>query len=104
MNQKFRGFYVNYQPQVSGRTGEIIGAEALARFRDGEGNMISPAEFVPVMEAEGMIYGMGLWILRKSIQAAKKMDRPETGFFDKCKCFCPSADGGFLHTGCDPYS
>lgn len=72
VNQKFRGFYVNYQPQVSGRTGEIIGAEALARFRDGEGNMISPAEFVPVMEAEGMIYGMGLWILRKSIQAAKK--------------------------------
>ncbi len=71
VNQKFRGFYVNYQPQVDSRTKELIGVEALARFRDEEGQTISPAEFIPVMEAEGMIYEVGLWILRKSLRAAK---------------------------------
>lgn len=72
MNHKFRGFFMNYQPQADSSTGEIIGVEALARFRDSEGSLISPAEFIPIMEEEGMIYGMGLWALQKSIQAAKK--------------------------------
>lgn len=68
----FQGFYVYYQPQVASETKELIGVEALARFCDEEGQAISPAEFIPVMESDGMIYEMGLWVLQKSIQAAKK--------------------------------
>lgn len=72
MSHEFRGFSVNYQPQVDGTTKKIIGAEALARFRDEEGSFISSVEFIPVMETEGMIYDMGLWVTRKAVRAAKE--------------------------------
>lgn len=67
----FRGFYVNYQPQVGAHSKKIIGVEALARFCDRDGNNISPVDFIPVMEEEGMIYDMGLWVLKKAIRAAR---------------------------------
>lgn len=78
--QDFRGFSLHYQPQADSETKELIGVEALARFRDEQGNMISPVEFIPVMEAEGMIYAMGLWVLRRSVQAAKKWIALKTDF------------------------
>lgn len=68
----FRGFYMNYQPQVDGKTKEITGVEALMRFRDTEGTRISPLDFIPVMETEGMIYAVGMWAMREAIRQGKK--------------------------------
>lgn len=47
--------YVYYQPKCSASTGEFIGAEALGRIADKDGNIISPGEFIPVLERTGII-------------------------------------------------
>lgn len=72
VEQDYRGFYLNYQPQVHPVTGEIKGVEALMRWKDEEGRDISPAEFIPIMEEHRMIYCAGLWMLRKSLQDGKE--------------------------------
>ncbi len=54
---------VHYQPQVQMRRGQIIGAEALIRWRHPERGWISPAEFIPVAEESGQIQAIGRWML-----------------------------------------
>ena len=46
-----------YQPKIELRSGEIIGAEALARWAHSERGMIMPDEFIPLMEQTGLIRG-----------------------------------------------
>lgn len=48
-------FIVYYQPKVSPYTGEIEAAEALVRWRNSEGKLIMPGEFIPVFEKEHLI-------------------------------------------------
>lgn len=67
----YKGFYLNYQPQVDAATGEITGVEALMRWTDSKGNTVSPLVFIPIMEEDGMIYEAGLWVLKKAIQDGK---------------------------------
>jgi len=45
------------------RRGQIIGAEALIRWRHPERGWISPAEFIPVAEESGQIQAIGRWML-----------------------------------------
>lgn len=67
----YQGFYLHYQPQVNGSTGKITGVEALMRFQDQEGRRISPIEFIPILEAEGMISSTGPWVLRQAVRQAR---------------------------------
>ncbi|MDQ2068876.1 bifunctional diguanylate cyclase/phosphodiesterase [Natronospira bacteriovora] len=60
-------FVLYYQPQVSLETGEIVGVEALVRWRH-EGRLISPAVFIPVAEQTGMIIEIGDWVLHEACQ------------------------------------
>ncbi len=48
-------FATYYQPVVDAKTGEIVSAEALIRWKHSERGMISPGQFVPVFEKEGLI-------------------------------------------------
>ncbi len=60
-----------YQPQVTAHDGRLAGVEALLRWHDPERGWISPAEFIPVAEAHGMIRRLGQFALRQaSMQAA----------------------------------
>ena len=59
-------FYQEYQPKFRGHTRELSGVEALARWRDAEGNQISPGIFIPVAEASGLIHELGLWALQSA--------------------------------------
>lgn len=63
-------FEVFYQPLVHMDSGEIIGAEALVRWRD-EGKLISPAEFIPLAEDSGLILPLGAQVLQTAAHQAK---------------------------------
>ena len=64
-------FELHYQPLVSSRTGHILGAEALIRWRHGDA-LISPAEFIPLAEESGLILPLGEWVLRTAAGQAKQ--------------------------------
>ncbi|MDB5776131.1 MAG: diguanylate cyclase [Herbaspirillum sp.] len=53
-----------YQPKINLATGSLSGAEALLRWNDPERGWVSPAEFIPVAEARGMMGALGKWVLR----------------------------------------
>ncbi|MGV1964191.1 putative bifunctional diguanylate cyclase/phosphodiesterase [Agrobacterium sp. 22-222-1] len=57
---------VHYQVQTAIPTGEIRGFEALARWNHPERGYISPAEFIPLAEDEGLIVQVGEWVLRRA--------------------------------------
>ncbi|QSX30464.1 EAL domain-containing protein [Shewanella cyperi] len=69
------GFEVFFQPQFALRNMALIGAEALVRLRDKDGNFISPADFIPLAEETGLINQLGRQVLRKSCLAAKGWQR-----------------------------
>ncbi len=59
-----------FQPQVD-RKGRVVGAETLLRWLHPEKGYISPADFIPVAEATGLILPIGLWVLEMSCQQIK---------------------------------
>ncbi len=61
---------VAYQPLVDLRSWSLAGCEALARWKSPEWGFVSPAEFIPVAEACGMIDEIGEWVLREAVKEA----------------------------------
>lgn len=58
-------FLLYYQPKVSAKTGKITGAEALIRWQHPEKGLVSPTDFVSVLEDTGLIVPVGEWALQK---------------------------------------
>ena len=56
---------VYYQPKYDTISKKIIGAEALLRFKDSDGTMISPAVFVPIAEESGFVTMIDDYVLKK---------------------------------------
>ncbi len=61
-----------YQPQISLHTGQIIGLEALLRWKHPEMGMIPPDVFIPLAESNGLINSIGEWVLKTAISQNKK--------------------------------
>jgi diguanylate cyclase (GGDEF)-like protein/PAS domain S-box-containing protein len=71
-------FVLHYQPQVDGE-GRVTGAEALVRWQHPRRGLVSPAEFIPLAEATGLIVSLGQWVLESACaQLLAWSARPET--------------------------
>lgn len=57
---------LHYQPQVGVESGLIVGVEALLRWSDPVLGQVSPAQFIPVAEATGLLLGLSEWVLQKA--------------------------------------
>jgi diguanylate cyclase (GGDEF)-like protein/PAS domain S-box-containing protein len=69
-------FEIHYQPVVNLRNNEVVGCEALLRWRHPVRGMISPAEFIPIAEETGLICEIGDWVLATA--CAEAMNWPAT--------------------------
>jgi len=63
---------VEFQPKIKLGTGEVVGFEALVRWRDDELGAVSPVEFVPLAEASGLISALTSNVLRASLDALRR--------------------------------
>ncbi len=61
--------FLDYQP-LARAEGEIVGFEALARWRHPQRGLVPPAEFIPVAEESGLIIEIGEWVLREATREA----------------------------------
>ena len=61
-------FRLQYQPQVRLADGQVVGAEALLRWRDPELGEVPPSRFVPVAEESGFIVAIGDWVLSQAVR------------------------------------
>lgn len=70
-----RGLSIQYQPLLHAVTREVLGIEALLRWRNDAGEIIPPRRFIPLAERTGMIHELGLWVLEQSLHCLSNLQR-----------------------------
>ena len=66
-------FVVYYQPKVDTYTKKLYGAEALVRWKQADGNLKPPMEFIPVLEKNGSICKLDFYVLDKTCQLLSEL-------------------------------
>lgn len=72
--------FLCYQPKLCLQTGQVLGAEALLRWRHPTLGVVMPARFVPLAEDSGLIIPIGEWVLRQACRDLRRWH--ELGFED----------------------
>lgn len=89
IKNNFKGFELFFQPVVDAKkmyldsdnsVSNVIGAEALLRFNCPEYGMITPDEFIPVLEASGLIIPVGRWILMTGFKQCREWNKTQKDF------------------------
>lgn len=70
-----QNFTMYYQPQFRTNDRALRGVEALIRWKDDNGKMISPALFIPIAEKSGAIVPIGTWVIEESLRAFAEWKR-----------------------------
>jgi diguanylate cyclase (GGDEF)-like protein len=68
-------FFLLYQPMVDLASGAVSGFEALLRWRHPTRGIVSPKEFIPALEASGMIIPVGRWVLETACRQGAAWQR-----------------------------
>ncbi|MDE6419106.1 MAG: GGDEF and EAL domain-containing protein, partial [Lachnospiraceae bacterium] len=74
------GFFLHYQPKIDARTMEVVGAEALLRFRSAYHGVVLPDMFISVLEQNGMIVPVGNRVLQEAIRQCKEWRKQNPKF------------------------
>ena len=74
-------FFLCYQSQIDLRSGRIVGLEALLRWKHPQRGVVSPGEFIPVLEHTGMIPSAGEWVIHRVCKQLKTWQ--DSGIFVK---------------------
>lgn len=64
-------FVLHFQPQLNLKTGDVVGVEALIRWQHPIQGLVSPANFIPLLEDSGLMTQVGEWVLRSACLQAK---------------------------------
>jgi diguanylate cyclase (GGDEF)-like protein/PAS domain S-box-containing protein len=67
-------FLLYYQPIVDARSREIVGFEALMRWVRPESGLVSPVQFIPMAESNGLINLLGSWALKAACVQLKRFE------------------------------
>jgi len=67
-------FFVVYQPYVDLRTTEVLGVEALLRWRHPDHGVLQPADFVPIAERSDAIVALDTWVLAEACRQLRRWD------------------------------
>ena len=65
-------FELFLQPKFSADAQRLVGIEALLRWRHPQRGLISPADFIPVLESTGMIVEVGAWVRREGLRITRR--------------------------------
>ncbi|TCS41362.1 putative bifunctional diguanylate cyclase/phosphodiesterase [Reinekea marinisedimentorum] len=76
---EYNRFETHFQPKINCETGEIIGVEALARLRDKHGQLVSPADFIPIAQEYGVLEYITYIVTEQSCQLLQILGDPGFG-------------------------
>lgn len=80
VNSEFEGFEAYLQPLFHAKSNTLYGAEALMRFHTEEFGMVSPIEFIPLLEETGLIIPVGKWMLHRSLELCHEIQQRYPAF------------------------
>lgn len=66
-------FSLSLQPQITAKDHKLFGFEALLRWQHPILGMVSPEDFIPMLEKTGYMVELGYWIIRHSFELAKRL-------------------------------
>ena len=75
------GFYVEYEPVVHAQTGEIVGAEALVRWKKEPYGIVPPGMFIDWLESNPCMYDLGNFVLKQALTDAVEFRKSNPDFF-----------------------
>ena len=68
-------FEIRYQPVILLKTGEVVGAEALLRWKSPEHGFVEPSRFIPLAEQAGLIIPIGGWVILEACRQATQWQK-----------------------------